>query len=1664
MSIYSTKTAHAVFATFFILTGLLFSQNTVMAATTGQVYPTLGTTAAESPWLDNDWVTPTNIYSDDTATANVTSAQYDSPDQTYVLKATGFNFSAIPDGSTINGITARINAFYRSGQGSGSMDLCQLLDISRAKVGTNNCSTPTALTTTTSTIITKGGATDKWGNTLTTAWIKDPDFGIAMGVLATAANADVDIDYVSLEIDYTPPPTTTLGTDTDPSSATIAPGAGATAADAFTLQTNTGTDAITAVVVGLGTNVYTGVGLVEITNDAGSTVYGSVTNPGSDTPSISLTGLTATNVSTIYRIRVTPKIHTSMPAVPGAEYVITAKINSWTGTNTQAGSDTAGATVTIDNLSPSNVTTPSASTAGDTQATIRYTTPAGTDLASAIILRNTVAITGTPTEGVTYNAGDSVGSDTVACVDSTITASTADSCIATGLSNGTTYYFKIFMKDTHGNYSQTGVVSNPTSLTPNGTITLGNGTDPSPASLAPGGAATMADAFTFQASTGTNNVTAVVVGLATGTYVGLSLVEITNDAGTTVYGSTANPLSDTPSVALTTPITTTISPVQYKIRVTPRDHGSMPAVPGATYLVTAKINSWTSSYTSTGSDTAGTTVTIDNASPNGATSMSGSAIDARVTLNWTTSNSADFNTTSGSVIYRWTGASAGSEVPAEGSTASVPGTNGTATVACVISSAASTPLSKIDGTGGSTGCNTTALTNGQAYTYKVFQKDSNGNYDAGVLMGTFTPNAAPALSISQPTSGNTNVVYGSSYNITYTLADPDNVVTAAFYYDTNNDGVGGIAISGCGTKAEGTDITCSFATSVLTLGVPYYIYGVTSDGVNPSVTTISAGTITITDQTAPVITMLGTTPLTIALGSTYTDAGATALDNVDGNLTSSIVVTNLVNTAVVGTYTVTYNVHDAANNNATPVVRTVHVVAGTTLINFITAEPVNSIIAPGASGLVDSFGLATNAATDTVTGATITLAAGTGAKISTVSITNDGDTVTYCSATPSGDTATLTSCGIPVSTTSTQFKIKITTVPHASMPAVPGGEYAVTGTITSFTSTNSQTGSDTASATVTIDNLSPANSTAVSGSAADTQVALNWTNPHDSDFGSTVILRDTSSVTTAPTEGTTYIVGNTIGTATVACVVTSPSATCTDTSVTNGIAYHYKNFSKDTNGNYGAGVIPTGSPFTPALATFTIFATAGAHGSISPSATTTVSRGSSRAYTILPDSGYDVASLTIDGVTTATSTTSYTFTNVQVNHTIDVAFVLATIPTFTIFASTGAHGSISPNATTTVTQGGSQVYNINPDSGYDIATLAVDSLTVAVGTPYTFTNVQANHTIYATFAAVSVPTFTITATAGAYGSISPSGVTTVTQGGLRTYTITPNSGYEISTLMVDGLVVAATNTYVFSNVQANHTIEATFVATPPTGGAALPDTGPVRPTTITFSGKAFPGGKVSIIDKQLNTETTIGQDYVTDAEGSFNISFIGILQALHSFGIKAKDKDGRVSQTKLFFINTISDSLVEKDILLSPTIGLANGQVTRGDSATITGYATPGNTVRLELDGILIKDMLAGSNGAYKFDIPTGVIEFGSHTVRTKQVSPAGKESDFSVSRTMVVSRLLVVQADLNSDGKVDIRDWSIFLSLWGDPKASGRSRIDINNDGKVDITDFSIFVKTLKR
>lgn len=112
---------------------------------------------------------------------------------------------------------------------------------------------------------------------------------------------------------------------------------------------------------------------------------------------------------------------------------------------------------------------------------------------------------------------------------------------------------------------------------------------------------------------------------------------------------------------------------------------------------------------------------------------------------------------------------------------------------------------------------------------------------------------------------------------------------------------------------------------------------VVDENLNP-ISNESEFTISIKDSTAPVITLNGGVDVTVEQGSVYSDLGATALDNIDGDITTEIVTTNNIDTSIIGDYTVIYNVKDAAGNEAAPVVRNVHVVKKTVLAPVVTTS------------------------------------------------------------------------------------------------------------------------------------------------------------------------------------------------------------------------------------------------------------------------------------------------------------------------------------------------------------------------------------------------------------------------------------------------------------------------------------------------------------------------------------------------------------------------------------------------------------------------------------------------------------------------------------------------------------------------------------------------------
>ena len=134
-------------------------------------------------------------------------------------------------------------------------------------------------------------------------------------------------------------------------------------------------------------------------------------------------------------------------------------------------------------------------------------------------------------------------------------------------------------------------------------------------------------------------------------------------------------------------------------------------------------------------------------------------------------------------------------------------------------------------------------------------------------------------------------------------------------------------------------------------------------------------------------------------------------------------------------------------------------------------------------------------------------------------------------------------------------------------------------------------------------------------------------------------------------------------------------------------------------------------------------------------------------------------------------------------------------------------------------------------------------------------------------------TYEIIATAGANGSISPSGTVTVTEGENQTFTITAAEGYEIDSLKVDGAAVTVASSYTFEHVTAAHTIEVTFRAIPPEKDKLTSITAPAGITVANNTAYAdmnLPAQVNIVTEKNTVSQAAVTWDTSTPASGSYD--------------------------------------------------------------------------------------------------------------------------------------------------------------------------------------------------
>ena len=391
--------------------------------------------------------------------------------------------------------------------------------------------------------------------------------------------------------------------------------------------------------------------------------------------------------------------------------------------------------------------------------------------------------------------------------------------------------------------------------------------------------------------------------------------------------------------------------------------------------------------------------------------------------------------------------------------------------------------------------------------------------------------------------------------------------------------------------------------------------------------------------------------------------------------------------------------------------------------------------------------------------------------------------------------------------------------------------------------------------------------------------------------------------------------------------------------------------------------------------------------------TYTVNEGTSVTLSFTPDTGYRIKSLKVNG-SAVTASTSYT-TTVNANTTVEVEFEAIPPTTYTLSIKATGNGSASYSGETikgttktyTVNEGTSVTLSFTPDTGYRIKSLKVNGSAVTASTSYTIT-INANTTIEVEFEAIPPTTYTLSIKSTGNGSASYNGETiksttktyTVNEGTSVTISFTPDTGYRIKSLKVNGSAVTASTSYTIT-INANTTIEVEFEAIPPTtytlsikstgNGSASYNGETIKSTTKTYTVNEGTSVTISFTPdtgyrikslKVNSSAVTASNSYTTtvNANTTIEVEFEAIPPTTYTLSIKSTGNGSASysgetikSTTKTYTVNegtSVTISFTPDTGYRIKSLKVNNSAVTASNSYTTTVNAN--TTVEVEFEAI----------------------------------------------------------------------------------------------------------------
>lgn len=239
--------------------------------------------------------------------------------------------------------------------------------------------------------------------------------------------------------------------------------------------------------------------------------------------------------------------------------------------------------------------------------------------------------------------------------------------------------------------------------------------------------------------------------------------------------------------------------------------------------------------------------------------------------------------------------------------------------------------------------------------------------------------------------------------------------------------------------------------------------------------------------------------------------------------------------------------------------------------------------------------------------------------------------------------------------------------------------------------------------------------------------------------------------------------------------------------------------------------------------------------------------------------------------------------------------------------------------------------------------------------------------------------------------------------------------------------------------------------------------------SVTLTGWTAPASTVRVLQDGVQAGSVTSK-----SDGSFRAEIRGLERGVYTFVMTTTDGKQRASSplsTTLTLgagtTNSISDLVSPPTIALPDSVGL-------GEDAIISGSAVPGSVVELVISprsssatggehtyAATSSPQGSASAGEWQIIVPARDLAKGTYVVRGRTVITSERKSDYGGALFLGVGEVLtdsqksaLGRSDLNRDGKVNLVDFSILLTSWGDAGIG-----DINEDGTVNLADFSIML-----